>query len=165
MTKLSKKIIDSEKFGQYINNLWSAFVLMNSKEDIRLLFKDLFTRTEYKMFAKRLEIARRLLGGEIYQTIQVALNVTSGTVGRVNNILSEKGDGLRKAHKSLNDLELSRLAQAKKITDNMANPFLAKIKNHQKTVLGQALKAGVLTLDKKLSTMNKKRTARKFLSE
>src|SRR6185369_1853668 len=101
MTKLSRKLLDPEKFGHYINNLWSAFTLMDTKEDIRLLFKDLFTHTEYKMFAKRLEIARRLLSQETYYDIQKAMNVTSHTVMRVNDRLSERGEGLRLAHKKL----------------------------------------------------------------
>lgn len=98
MTKLSRRPVDPEKFGHYVNNLWSAFTLMDSKEDIRLLFKDLFTHTEYKMFAKRLEIARRLLESGSYLDIQKEMSVTANTVTRVSNVLSTKGDGLRKAH-------------------------------------------------------------------
>ena len=164
MTKISRKPMDAEKFGHLINNLWSAFTLMDSKEDVRLLFKDLFTRTEVKMLAKRLEIARRLLQGGSYQPIQTALNVTSGTVGRVSDVLSEKGDGLRLAHKKLEQLEEKYLDRQKERTKNMENPFRKKFKNNQKTVLGALLKAGAAQLDKTISRKLKQRTAKKHLS-
>ena len=70
---------------------------MDSKSDIRLLFKDLFTNTEYKMFAKRLEIARRLLNGELYKKIQDELKVTAGTINAVSRILQEKKEGVEKS--------------------------------------------------------------------
>lgn len=162
MTKLSRKIVDPEKFGHYVNNLWSAFTLMDSKEDIKLLFKDLFTHTEYKMFAKRLEIARRLLEQERYEDIQKALQVTPNTITRVSNLLTEKGDGLRKAHQKLEQLEEKYLARQKEHVKNLENPFRQKV--HQKTLLGQVLKDGALALDKVISKKIKQRTARKELS-
>lgn len=164
MTKLSRKPIDPSEFGHYVNNLWSAFTLMESKQDVRLLFKDLFTHTEYKMFAKRMEIARRLLGGERYDDIKKALNVTANTIARVNNILSEKGDGLRKAHGKLEELEERYLAKQRERTKNLENPFRKKVKDHNKTILGELLKVGVKSLDKKISKKLKQRTAKKHLS-
>lgn len=105
MTKLSRKYISSDKIGHYINNLWSGFTLMETKEEIRLLFRDLFTHTEYKMFAKRLEIARRVLSGEGYDQIINELNVTERTIANINNILAEKGHGFRKVHEKLTAIE------------------------------------------------------------
>ena len=123
MTKLSRRILDPKVFGHYVNNLWSAFTLMDSKEDIKLLFKDLFTHTEYKMFAKRLEIARRLFAKETYENIQKALNVTARTVTNINNILAEKGEGLRKAHEKLVSIEKDFLAMQRERTKNLENHF------------------------------------------
>lgn len=163
MTKLSRRQLDPEKFGHYINNLWSAFTLMDSKEDIRLLFKDLFTHTEYKMFAKRLEIARNLLEKASYQDIQHHLNVTSNTITRISNILIEKGDGLKKAHDKLNQLENKYLAKQREMTKNLENPFRQKAAAARRTLLGETLKAGAIALDKKISKKLKQRTAKKVL--
>lgn len=163
MTKLSKKPVDPENFGHYVNNLWSAFTLMDSKQDIRLLFKDLFTRTEYKMFAKRLEIARRLLEAETYENIQQALKVTPSTINRVNTVLAEKGDGLRKAHNKLGLLEEKYLAKQREITKNLENPFRRKAQ--RKTLLGTVLKAGVIQLDKTISRKIKQSSAKKQFPE
>ena len=162
MTKLSRKQIDPKQFGLYVNNLWSAFTLMDSKEDIRLLFKDLFTHTEYKMFAKRLEIARRLLQKQIYEDIQKALNVTPNTVTKVSNILAEKGEGLRKAHDKLAKLEEKYFQRQREKTKNLENPF--RRKTQRKTVLGELIKAGVKELDRTVSRNLKRRTAKKSLS-
>ena len=161
MTKLSRKFVDPEKFGHYVNNLWSAFTLMDSKEDIRSLFKDLFTHTEYKMFAKRLEIGRRLLRGELYSVIEKELSVTPSTIARVNNILSEKGEGLRKAHDKLDIIEEKYLNIQREKTKNLENPFRQKAK---RTSLGlELLKVGVKELDKTISRKLKQRTAGKDL--
>lgn len=161
MTKLSRKYMDPEKFGNYVNNLWSAFTLMDSKEDVRLLFKDLFTHTEYKMFAKRLEVARRLLEKEIYQVIQQEMNVTPNTITKVSNVLAEKGEGLRKAHEKLRRLEEKYLDRRQEITKNLENPF--RQKTQRKTVLGALIKVGALAADKAISRKLKQRTARKKL--
>ena len=163
MTKLSRKRVDPEKFGYYVNNLWSAFTLMDSKADIRLLFKDLFTNTEYKMLAKRLEIARRLLKGELYKDIQHELCVTPNTVNVISTVLQEKGSGLRKAHEKLNWLEEKYLKKQKEITKNLENPFRRKLKRN--TLLGTALVAGAKALDKKISQSIKNKTASKLLPE
>lgn len=161
MTKLSKKKLDPAKFGHYINNLWSVFTLMDKKEDVRLLFKDLFTHTEYKMFAKRLEIARRLLEGENYESIEKSLNVTSRTITNISNILAEKGNGLRLAHDRLSNLEEKYLKRRQGMTRNLENPFIRKAK--RKTLGGALLKAGVKALDKSISRGLRKRSARKKL--
>ncbi len=164
MTKISRKHLSSDRLSEYINNLWSAFTLMDSKADIRLLFKDLFTYTEFQMLAKRLEVARRLLRQEGYLHIQTAVNVTSGTVGKISNILVSKGDGFRKAHTKLEQIEEMTLKKQKTYTDNLSNPFRQKVENYQKTILGQTIKAGISALDKKISKKIKQKTAQKLLS-
>lgn len=105
MTKLSRIPLDPKDFGHYINNLWSVFTLLDSKEDVRALFRGLFTHTEYKMFAKRLEIARRLLEGKTYESISNDLKVTEHTIATVSNTLAREGHGLQIAHQKLLDLE------------------------------------------------------------
>lgn len=110
MTKLSKRQLTQKEFGQYINNLWSAFTLLDSKNDIRALFRDLFTHTEYKMFAKRLEIARRLLDGMTYEEIGDELKVTMHTISSVSNSLARNGDGYRRAHQELRRIEAKHRA-------------------------------------------------------
>jgi len=162
MTKLSRRKLDPKELGGYINSLWSAFTLATSKEDIKLLFKDLFTHTEYKMFAKRFQIARLLIAGQSYEIIQKQLKVTPTTIARINNILAEKGDGLRKADKQLLALENKNLQRQRENQKNLENPFRAKIQ--QKTVVGELVKGGVKILDARISRSIKNKTAKKYLN-
>lgn len=161
MPKVSKKYIDPKQFGSYVNNLWSAFTLMGSKEDVRLLFKDLFTHTEYKMFAKRLEIARRLLQRQTYEDIEKDLGVTSGTITHVNNILAESGGGLRKVHDKLCKIEEGLLKKKTEARKGLGNPFYRRTRRN--TVLGTAIKAGLGKLDEVISRKVKERSAKESL--
>ena len=145
--------------GHYINNLWAAFTLAGSKEDIRLLFKDLFTHTEYKMFAKRLEIARRLLKEERYQDIKESLNVTEHTIAKISNILEEKGYGFRNTHSELSKMEEAYLKKQRQIQKDLGNPFWKKAKSGHRTLLGQAAKIGLKLIDAKIAKNIKRRSA------
>ena len=161
MTKISKRKIQPQQFAQYVNNLWAAFTLLGSKQQIRLLFKDLLTPTEYTMLTKRLEIARRLLYGDDYETIKREVSVTNDTISNLSKILANQGDGLRLAHKQLSNLENKLKKQNKVQQRNLENPWLKKI--NRKTLLGTALKAGVIMLDEKISESLKKSSAKKQL--
>ncbi|MBI5530849.1 MAG: hypothetical protein HY918_05160 [Candidatus Doudnabacteria bacterium] len=134
---------------------------MDTKEDVRLLVKDLFTHTEYKMLSKRLEIGRLLLDGESYDKIKQALQVTATTISRISNMLSEKGEGVRKAHLKLNLIEEKRLARQKAYSDNLSNPF--KLKSHRKSIAGALIKSGIKIIDKKISRSIKTSSAKKSL--
>jgi uncharacterized protein YerC len=162
MTKISRKKLDPEIFGEYINNLWSAFTLMDSKDHIRLLFKDLLTHTEYKMFAKRLEVARRLIENQTYECIEKDLKVTPGTIAKINNILNNNGQGLIHAHHKLLYMENKLLKEQREHQKNLENPFRRKAQRH--TVLGEGVKAGIRTLDKFVSKKLKERTAKRTLT-
>lgn len=111
MTKLSRKPVSEEKYGYLINNLWTAFLFTKTREEMRVLFRDLFTHTEYKMLSKRLEIARRLIEGELYEEIMRQLSVSEKTIAHVSNILAIHGEGFRKVHSDLKSLEQRRTKQ------------------------------------------------------
>jgi len=161
MTKLSRKYTVPQNFGHYVNNLWSAFTLMDSKDDIRLLFKDLFTHTEYKMFAKRLEIARRLIVGQSYEEIMRGLNVTSRTITNISNILMIQGMGLRKADNKLKEIEKRHQEYRNKRQNRLENPLRREISGSK--VLPNLLKIGISDFDKVISKRIKNRSAQKDL--
>jgi len=161
MTKLSRKYLNSDKIGLYVNNLWSGFTLMESKEDIRLLFRDLFTHTEYKMFAKRLEIARRLLDGQGYDELIKQLNVTERTIANINNILAEKGDGFRKVHEKLLLVEKGYREKEAKRIDRITRTFNPELPGSK--VLSTVVTEGLKLVDKKITQRNKRISAAKKL--
>lgn len=160
MTKLSRKYLSSDKMGYYINNLWAGFTLMDNKEDIRLLFRDLFTHTEYKMFAKRLEVARRLLDGELYIDIEKQLNVTERTIANISNILAEKGDGFRKVHWKLSEIEKSYREKRVRKTERMSR-LQANLPGSK--VLPQVLGASLKYATQKFSQHSKRKSAKRML--
>ena len=161
MTKIAQRKIQPQQFGQYVNNLWSAFTLLESKQQIRLLFKDLLTPTEYTMLTKRLEIARRLLNNNSYEIISREVSVANNTICNVSKILTVNGDGLRLAHKQLSNLERKLQKQNQTMIKNLENPWLKKI--HRKTLLGTAINTGVIILENKISRAVKKSSAKKHL--
>ena len=146
MEKLSKIKLDPKDFGLYVNNLWAVFTLMNSKEQVRALFRDLFTHTEYKMFAKRLEIARRLLDGQTYGNIKKDLKVTEHTISSVSNILEREGAGFRMAYKFL--LELEKDFNRKREHKQARLERRGRRKLPAETFAGELLAASFKNLDK-----------------
>lgn len=161
MTKLSRIRLDPNDMGYYINNLWSVFTLMSDKEQVRALFKDLFTHTEYKMFAKRLEIARRLLEKQKYETIKHDLKVAEHTISTVSNILERDGSGLRKAHEILtaldNEWQQKRSARQARLERRYRRKLPAE------TFLADTLGEGINQLDKLIQRRTAKVSARKHL--
>ncbi len=162
MTKVSRRAIDPKDFGYYVNNLWSVFTLLDSKEHVRALFRDLFTHTEYKMFAKRLEIARRLLKGQTYDEITSNLKVTNHTISTINNILARDGSGLKIADQKLLDLEKSY--QRKRETHQDVLERRNFTKNLEQILVKNIIKAGVRKADQILRRRTRETTSRKELS-
>lgn len=162
MTKISRKPVDPKNMGFYINNLWSAFTLMDNKDEIRLLFKDLHTHTEYKMLAKRLEIARRLLEGDTYESIMEHSKVTERTISNISNILERAGEGLRIAHRKL--LLLEKDYQLRREEKQARLERRARRKLPAETFLADAILSGGGAILDTISKKVKKNSAKKLLS-
>ena len=128
MTKLSPKTVDPEHMGWFINNFWITLTLLENKEEVRELFGEIFTHTELKMLAKRLQIAKMLLEGYSYDIIRSYVKVGDQTIARINNLLEEKGPGLKKAVQRLQKIEEER---KKKIETNIFDDIKSKYPQHQ----------------------------------
>lgn len=113
MTKLSRKPVDPEHLGQFINNFWDVVALLGNKEEVKAFLKEVLTHTETRMVAKRLQIAKMLFEGYDYLTIGNFVKVTDQTIARVNNTLHIGGAGLRGAVGYLQELEGKRERQLK----------------------------------------------------
>lgn len=108
MTKLSRYKVDPRHMGWFINNLWDAVTLLENKEEVKRFLKNLLTHTEVKMFAKRLQIVKMLVEGYDYQTIKSYVKVGDETISRINNLLNENGEGIKKAIEYLQKVEEKR---------------------------------------------------------
>ncbi|MBI2621251.1 MAG: hypothetical protein HYW63_01220 [Candidatus Levybacteria bacterium] len=72
-----------------------ALVELKTAEEAAHFLKDLLSRQEAEMLAKRIEIARLLIKGLKYEDIQKLLKVSHGTVARVSQWLATSGQGYR----------------------------------------------------------------------
>lgn len=161
LMKVSKKQQALPQFGLYVNNLWSALTLLDSKEEVRDLVRDLFTHTEYKMFAKRLEIARRLLAQQPYEEIIKELNVSGQSVATVSNVLALRGDGLRRAHERLFEMEEKYSERRRQKLPSLKASFSKLVA--RRSVLAPVLRVGLAAAHKKVSQKIKRVSARHVL--
>ena len=88
-------------------DLVNALVAAQSLSDAALFLQDLLTKSEIKILAKRLRIAKLLLAGMTYEQIEEELHVSHGTVAKIAAWLAERGDGFRKI--------IDKLPQQKKV--------------------------------------------------
>lgn len=72
-----------------------ALVELKTPEEAAQFLKDLLSRQEAEMLAKRIEIARLLIKGYTYVEIGKVLKVSNGTVARVSQWLATSGEGYR----------------------------------------------------------------------
>lgn len=72
-----------------------AIVELKTPNEAAHFVKDLLSKQEARMLAKRIAIARLLIEGNSYETIKQKLNVSYGTIARVNQWLQTSGEGYR----------------------------------------------------------------------
>lgn len=75
--------------------LYEAILSLKTKEECRAFFQDLCTFTEVKAMAQRMEVARLLDQGLIYNEILERTGTSSATISRINRALQYGSDGYR----------------------------------------------------------------------
>lgn len=75
--------------------LYEAILSLKTKEECRAFFQDLCTFTELKAMAQRIEVARLLKQGLIYNDILERTGTSSATISRINRALQYGADGYR----------------------------------------------------------------------
>lgn len=97
--RLEKLSTDEQE--DVVFDLVQAIVQAQSMQEVALFLQDLLTKKEIKTLAKRLRIAKLLLAGMTYETIQENIHVSHGTIAKVAAWLAERGDGFRGIIKKL----------------------------------------------------------------
>lgn len=77
--------------------LCKALISLKNEQETARFLADLLSPQEVEMIAKRLEIARLLVEGDNYETIQGKLKVSPVTIARVNTWLNISGEGFKTA--------------------------------------------------------------------
>ena len=106
MSQVSRRFVSKKTEERILNLFVSAVVLVQTPKSAVSLIDDLLTPTEKVMLSKRFSIAFMLLEGYDYDQIQVALKVSSATVGRVALWLKTKGAGIREIRGKIKTNEL-----------------------------------------------------------
>ena len=87
MTKISRFKLNPKELNFLLNDLWQDLADIDEAEKVYTFLKPFFSPTEGIMFAKRLEILKRLRQEESYDLIMGDLKVTPNTVSKMNNLL------------------------------------------------------------------------------
>ncbi len=77
----------------YINKLFDAILLLESKEDCYRFFEDICTIGEVQSMAQRLQVAKMLKQGRTYVDIAQATGASTATISRVKRFLNYGANG------------------------------------------------------------------------
>lgn len=87
MTRISRFKLSPKQQEYLTNEFWEAVASLDTTESGETFLQPFFSPTEPIMFAKRLEILKRLRQDEPYEQIMRDLKVTPTTVSKMANIL------------------------------------------------------------------------------
>lgn len=82
---------------QLIMDFCQTISSLSKLDDAALFVRDLLSKQELRMLAKRLKIAKLLIEGQTYEKIAKELKTSMGTVARINVWLAQSGEGFRMA--------------------------------------------------------------------
>ncbi len=80
---------------ELLGEFCDALCAVNTTSEAVDLLTDLLTPSETIMLAKRIRIAKLLINGKDYDTIEKSLRVSQGTIAKVASWLAESGEGFR----------------------------------------------------------------------
>lgn len=76
-----------------LNELYEAFLKIETKEECESFLCDLCTNTELFSMSQRLKAAKMLLDGKTYAEITEATEISSGTLAKVSKCVRYGGGG------------------------------------------------------------------------
>ena len=82
-----------ERRDQYLEQLYTAVLALNTKEECARFFDDLCTRPELKALSQRLEVAKMLHQKRVYSDIVAETGASTATISRVNRALNYGSEG------------------------------------------------------------------------
>ncbi len=95
--------MDKRLKSEATDYLFRAVLSLEDQEECYRFFEDLCTISELKSLAQRLEVAKKLSGGESYTAIAEATGASTATISRVKRYLNYGADGYRLALDRISD--------------------------------------------------------------
>lgn len=87
----------------FIDKLFEALQLLETKEDYYRFFEDICTIAELKAIAQRLEVVKMLDAEKTYIDIAAATGASTATISRVKKCLNYGADGYKLVLKRLKE--------------------------------------------------------------
>ena len=78
-----------------LQDFCDALANLRTPQEVLPFLTDLLTKAELVILIKRLQIARLLLEGKDYRTIEKGLRVSHGTIAKIAAWLADSGEGFR----------------------------------------------------------------------
>lgn len=89
--------------SEQVDFLFDAMLTIKTREEFYNLFDDLCTIAEVSEMSKRLQAAKMLKNGVVYNAISEATGLSTATISRVNRCLKYGSGGYQKVLESMND--------------------------------------------------------------
>lgn len=124
--------------------LFNAFSLLKDENQVQEFLEILLTRTEIKMLAKRLGIAKMYLDKENYGNIRKTLKVGDNTIARISSKLVDNPI-IVKIIDQLNKIEAAQLKASQQKIPNPMDPYFRTT-----NAVDQALDYAISTTTKKI---------------
>jgi uncharacterized protein YerC len=96
----AKKLTDKQRI-ETLDALYTAAGTVRGREAMKLFLRDLLTESERIMLGRRILIARKLIGGTIYDDIASELRVGHDTIYRVHRWLYDQFPGYERVIKDM----------------------------------------------------------------
>ncbi|WP_156856870.1 YerC/YecD family TrpR-related protein [Oceanobacillus sp. AG] len=81
--------------GEQLDLLFDAILSLKNREECYQFFDDLATMSEVQSFAQRLQVAKMLLEGATYSSIETDTNASTATISRVRRCINYGSDGYK----------------------------------------------------------------------
>lgn len=81
--------------GEQLDQLFDAILSLKDREECYQFFDDLATMSEVQSFAQRLQVAKMLLEGSTYSSIETDTNASTATISRVRRCINFGSDGYK----------------------------------------------------------------------
>lgn len=87
--------VNAKLKDQLTDQLFKAILMLETEEECYQFFEDICTISELKSLAQRLEVARMLKEGHIYDDIVERTGASTATISRVKRCLHYGADGYK----------------------------------------------------------------------
>ena len=88
-------MFESKFKSEYVDELFTAVMLLDNEEECYRFFDDLTTVPEIKSLAQRLQVAKMLMEKDTYNTISDKTGASTATISRVKSSLLYGADGYK----------------------------------------------------------------------